>query len=394
MRLINQYRSIILLLLITLSSSSCRERGGSVEILSDVTVQVVLPEGYDQDEDEGLIVLMRGARTSYSSTTDQDGVAIFTDILPDYYTISASKSISPSLILSGQKINYEILSQEQTNVEVDLNEVIKTSFVVSKIYASGVKDDANKNYTADSYIEFYNNSDENVLLDSTYYFALCEAESTPAYPAKDSVDYFFARQVLRFINDGTVKVVPPGESILVSNSAVDHTQNASKSIDLTASDFEAKDLNGKVQNNPSVPALEQMFTTFASISNMNMARAGENGVVLFSTTESVRSWPSYNVPGKPTSSNFYVRIPNSTILDGIEVLKSNITPTDVLNRKRMSAKIDQGYSAISNTSGYNGEVIARIISKDEEGNSTLTDSNNSSNDCFVSDQVKPKLYNY
>ncbi|MGL4993199.1 MAG: DUF4876 domain-containing protein [Bacteroidales bacterium] len=394
MRLINKYIAITLFLLISLSFSSCRERGGSIEILSNVSIQVILPEGYDQDEDAGLTVVMRGARTSYSSTTDEAGVAIFEDVLPDYYTISASKSISPSLILSGQRINYEILSSEQSNVEIDLNEVIKTSFVVSKIYASGVKDDANKNYTADVYIEFYNNSDEDVLLDSTYYFAISESESTPAYPAKDSVDYFFARQVFRFIKDGTVKIVPPGESILVSNSAVDHTQNASKSINLTMSDFEAKDLNGKVQNNPTVPALEQIFTTFASITNMNMVRAGENGIVLFSTNDNVRDWPSYNVPGKPTSSNFYIRIPNSTILDGIEVLKSNVTPTDVLNRKRMSSKVDQGYASISNTSGYNGEVISRILSIDEDGKVTLTDTNNSSNDSFVSDQVKPKLYNY
>ncbi|MGL4519957.1 MAG: DUF4876 domain-containing protein [Phocaeicola sp.] len=374
--------------------TSCREKGETVELLNRVKVTVTLPEDYDASELAGLTMTMRGARTSYTALTNEAGEAHFSDILPDYYTISAVKNLSPSLLLSGQVLNYSILgSEEGANIVLELEEVVKTSFIVSKIYASGVKDDANKNYTADVYIEFFNNSDEEVLLDSTYYFAISEAESTAAFPAKDSVNYYFARQVFRFIGDGSTKVVAPGASILVSNSAVDHTANASKSVDLSISDFEAKDLNGKVQNNPSVPAVEQIYSTFGSISNMNMVRAGENGIVLFQTKEFVKGWPSAQIPGKPTSNNYYKRIPRTTVLDGIEVLKSNVTPEDVINRKRMSNKIDQGYKAISNTSGYNGEVIARRIEL-IDGVVHLDDTNNSSNDCLVSDQVKPKKYDY
>ncbi|MGL4852835.1 MAG: DUF4876 domain-containing protein [Phocaeicola sp.] len=374
--------------------ASCREKGATVELLNSVKVQVTLPDDYDASELEGLTMTMRGARTTYSAVTNAAGEAYFADILPDYYTISAAKNISPSLLLSGQLLNYSILgAEEATNILLELDEVVKTSFIVSKIYSAGVKDDANKNYTADVYIEFFNNSDEEVLLDSTYYYALSEAESTAAFPAKDSLDYFFARQVFRFISDGSTKVVAPGTSILVVNSAIDHTQNASLSVDLSVADFEAKVFSGNTQNNPSVPAVEQIFSTFPTIVNMNIVRAGENGVVLFQTTESVHAWPSWQIPGKPTSNNYYKRIPITTVLDGMEVLKSNVTPEDVDNKKRMSKKIDQGYATISNTSGYNGEVIARRIELVED-EVHLHDTNNSSNDCLVSAQVKPKKYDY
>lgn len=373
--------------------TGCREKGETVALLDAVKVQVSLPEDYDASELEGLTMSMRGTRTTYTAVTNAAGEAYFSDVLPDYYTISGTKNITPSLLLSGQLLNYSILGDEEAkNISLELQEVVKTSFIISKVYSAGVKDDVNKNYTADVYFEFFNNSDEEVVLDSTYYYALSEAESTAAFPAKDSVNYYFARQVFRFISDGSTKTILPGESVLVSNSAIDHTQNASKSVDLSISDFEAKDVNGKVQNNPSVPAVEQIYS-YITVSNMNVVRAGDNGIVLFQTTEFVKQWPTFQIPGKPTSRNYYMRIPNSVVLDGMEVLKSNITPEDVINKKRMSKKIDQGYAAMSNITGYNGEVIARKLDT-VEGTVHLHDTNNSSNDCFSSDQVKPKKYDY
>lgn len=386
---------ISFLLFVSNSLTGCRDQGQTVGLMNDVRVKVTLPEGYEDIDLSGLTVSMKGSRTSYVAEVNQDTIAVFSGVFPDSYTISTSRNLTPFLLLSGQVLNQKLFDESTGLILLNLNEVKKSSLVISKIYGSGVKDDANKNYTADVYLEFYNNSDETVVLDSTIYFALTEAESTPAFPAIEFPNHVYARQVFRFISDGRTQDIHPGEALLVANSAVDHTQNASKSIDLTITDFEAKDPSGKLQNNPSVPALERIFSVFPTINNMNILRAGENGVILFATNDDVKAYPTFQVPGKPTSRNYYMRIPSSAILDGVEVLKSTVTPDEIMTKKRLSVKIDQGFSKISNTSGYNGEVIVRKLKQDESLNFIgLSDVNNSNEDCFVSSVVKPKKFDY
>ncbi|MGL5317854.1 MAG: DUF4876 domain-containing protein [Bacteroidales bacterium] len=384
-----------LLLLTTLLLVGCRDQGQTVELIDDIRVKVTLPEGYEDQNLEGLSITMRGSRTSYTAQVNQDTIAVFSGVLPDSYTLSTSKNLSPFLLLSGQVLNQKIYAESTSLIELELNEVKKSSLVVSKIYGSGVKDDANKNYTADVYIEFYNNSEETVLLDSTIYFGLIEAESTPAFPAIEDKYHVYTRQVFRFISDGATREVLPGEAILVSNSAVNHKLSASKSVDLSVSDFEAKDPSGKVQNNPAIPAIEKIYSVFATISNMNIVRAGENGIILFATSDDVKAYPTFQIPGKPTSKNYYMRIPASAVLDGVEVLKSTVTPDEIMMKKRLSVKIDQGFAKISNTSGYNGEVIVRKLKYDDSMSFIgLIDANNSNDDCFVSATVQPKKFDY
>lgn len=375
--------------------SGCSKENETVNPIETVSVKITLPEDYTETSVEGIEISMTGVRTTYTATTDETGVAVFKNIHPDYYTISGSKEITASLLLSGQLVNYSVLTEsDATNIALNFLEVKKTSFVISKIYVAGVKDDNNKNYTNDVYIEFFNNSSEDVVLDNTYYFALTEAVSTPAFPAKDSTDYVFARQVFRFISDSSTKTVKAGDAILVANSAFDHTKNAaSSSVDLSVADFEAKDLNGKVANNDSIAAIEQIHTAFSSISNMNLSNTLENGVVLFRTTEDVKQWPSYEAPGS-SNQQFYMRIPITSVLDGIEVLRSNVTAETIEAKKRLSKRVDQGFAALTTLTGLNGDVIARKVKSTSGSVATLEDTNNSSNDCVTSNEIKPKAYNY
>lgn len=374
--------------------SGCSKENETVSPIETVSVKITLPEDYTETSVEGIEISMTGVRTAYTATTDETGVAVFKNIHPDYYTISGSKEITASLLLSGQLVNYSVLTEsDATNIALNFLEVKKTSFVISKIYAAGVKDDNNTKYTNDVYIEFFNNSSEDVVLDNTYYFALTEAVSTPAFPAKDSTDYVFARQVFRFISDST-KIVKPGDAILVANSAFDHTKNAaSLSVDLSVADFEAKDLSGKVANNAEVPAIEQIHTAFSSISNMNLSNTLENGVVLFRTTEDVKQWPSYQAPGS-SNQQFYMRIPITSVLDGIEVLRSNVTAETIEAKKRLSKRVDQGFATLTTLTGLTGDVIARRVKSTSGSVATLEDTNNSSNDCVTSNEIKPKAYNY
>lgn len=244
----------------------------------------------------------------------------------------------------------------------------------------------NKNYLAGKYIEFFNNSDQTVDI-AGLYFGLVESESTPAYTLGSTPEYIYLKQIYRFPSNGVTEVAP-GASIIVANSAIDHTGN--NEVDLSKADFEAKDTQGKTTNNPATPAVELIYTTFPTISNMNLVQGGPCSVVLFSTDEDVTSWETVYVDGKDKGSKF-VKTPVKYIMDGVECLKNKSTGVDK-NSKRLYNYIDAGYQYTEATTGYTGEVVYRKTAKTENGRTILADTNNSSNDFAVSTEIKPREY--
>lgn len=221
-------------------------------------------------------------------------------------------------VISGSLLKYTVGSS--TTIELQTSISAKQSIVISKVYYAGTKDNNNKNYLAGKYIEFFNNSDQTVDI-AGLYFGLVESESTPAYTLGSTPEYIYLKQIYRFPSNGVTEVAP-GASIIVANSAIDHTGN--NEVDLSKADFEAKDTQGKTTNNPATPAVELIYTTFPTISNMNLVQGGPCSVVLFSTDEDVTSWETVYVDGKDKGSKF-VKTPVKYIMDGVECLKNKST---------------------------------------------------------------------
>ena len=189
-------------------------------------------------------------------------------------------------------------------------------------------------------------------------------------------------------------MVAPGQSIIITNSAIDHTQTAMNAFEynLLNADFEAKDQQGKTTNNPDVPALELIYTAYAAISNMNLSQGGPGGIVIFETEEDVVNWPlAYNY-GK-TSGNKWMKLPAKYILDGVDVLKNTAQTGVDANLKRLYDYIDAGYANINAASGYNGEVMYRKVqSTTEDGRKILSDTNNSLSDFAISSEIAPREF--
>ena len=202
------------------------------------------------------------------------------------------------------------------------------------------------------------------------------------------------KQIFRIPTDKPY-MVAPGQSIIITNSAIDHTQTAMNAFEynLLESDFEAKDKQGKTTNNPDVPALELIYTAFAAISNMNLSQGGPGGIVIFETDEDVSTWELAYSYGK-TSGNKWMKLPTKYIVDGVDVLKKNSAQTGVdVNLKRLYDYIDAGYAYINAASGYNGEVMYRkVLSTTEDGRQILSDTNNSLTDFAISSDIAPREF--
>lgn len=367
-------------------------------------VKIGMPANFRAGADlsGNTVTLTQGSRT-YSATTNAEGVATFSQLIPDVYSIAAAwevdrsqylaltgDTVQNSFTISGSSINYLVDGRTDTlllNVTASENQ----SLIISKVYASGSKDGNNRNYQAGKYIEFYNNSDDTIDI-AGLYFGLAESGSAPAYPLGLTPDYVYLKQAYRFPATAPI-LVAPGATVIVANSAIDHTaNNAPLEHNLLDADFEAKDASGKTVNNPATPAVELAYTFAASVTQMNLVQGGPTTVVLFTATEAeVNNWERSYVYGK-TSGIQYLRLPIANIKDGIDILKYSATSINTAN-KRLYNFIDAGYTTITNASGWNGEVLYRRTSNiTSTGRRVLTDTNNSSNDITVSSTIAPRAY--
>lgn len=374
-------------------------------------VQLSLPSEFTSSGGlGGHDVTLQFANQRYIAQTDDAGIATFQGLVPDVYDISCSWKITAeeyhaltgdAQVISGAtvsgSVNQRLISQNNETITLPTSLSIDRDIIIGKIYYAGSKDLNNRTYMAGKYVELYNQSDDSVDV-SGLYIGLVEGESTQAYTLENlHEDYadsvILLKQVFRIPADAG-HWVKPGGTVLLVNSAIDHTPNDSLENSLLDADFEAKDASGKMQNNPDTPALELIYTMYPSVSNMNLVQSGPCGVVIFRTDDNVTTWPLTYPYGK-TAGNQWVICPKRLIIDGVECLRlTNKTPAVDVGTKRLYNEIDAGYTNINAISGWNGEVVYRRTSQHSSDTShpILMDTNNSSNDFQTSTTIKPREY--
>ncbi len=376
------------------------------QYVRDLRVETILPTNFKPTvKYSNKNVFFTSATTTYRFETDADGTLTIPEIIPDIYTINTSWEITGKqykeyiaetinledrvkVLVNATLSNISVFSSE--DIMMMLDRVFLKDLLISKVYYSGTKDNANRNYVVDSFVEIYNNSDEMVYIDGKY-LALAESRSPAAYLAADNPEYIYTRQICKFPGDGTDYPVLPGKSIVIAaRSARNHKENATNSVDLSLADFEVKDTDGT--GNPDIKALP-VYSSSTALKFFNLIAGGPNAVFLFETDEDVLDWPEFYTPGSSIGERFR-RVPMQTVIDGVEILKNNAGTGPNISLKRLQGSIDAGFTFISATSGYVNESVERKISKAEDGRTLLQDTNNSTNDFVVITGPEPKKYDH
>lgn len=340
---------------------------------------------------------------SYEFETDICGMVKVESIIPGIYDITTKMEISGAqynAMVSGESsvednarvlIGVSLMNQKIFKAEdltIQLNASVLRSLMISKVYYSGTRDNLDRTYTTDSYVEIFNNSDEVAYLDGMY-LALAESVSPAAYPAKDNPDSIYARQVCKFPGNGSDYPVQPGASIVIAaKSARNHLESAPVTVDLSNADFEVKTIEGS--GNPDVPMLPLIHNS-TTIQTFNLISGGLNAVFLFETEEDVMKWPLVYQRGK-TSGELFMRIHKKYVMDGVECLKKPAQSDPDVNTKRLQQDVDAGYVVISSVNGYTHESVERKVSRQENGRYYLQDTNNSSADFVVCTDPTPRKY--
>lgn len=264
----------------------------------------------------------------------------------------------------------------------------KGNVVISKIYYGRSKTTAGKMYSWGGFIEIYNNSAEPVNV-ADLKLGIVEADApnmawTRERMAEAHPDQIAIRQVFQI--PGTEKILEPGKSLLLVNSAIDHRDISDFECDLSGADFEAKDTQGKFPNNEAVPALDMPYTYVATISYMLLPQTGACSTVLFTTDQDVASLPTVFQYGKE-KGNTNIIIPRSWVIDGVEIVAKGADATN----KRLYDDIDKGFFVPGD--GYTGARIYRKTeSVESDGRKVLMDTDNTSVDFQYSTTIQPREY--
>ena len=358
---------------------------------------------------EGHAVTMALGSTVLTATTDADGIATFNDLLPDVYNISTAWSMTkaeytaitglpttaPGFIVNGALNALPITEDCETSpILLPTTLVEQRDLVISKIASAGSKDKNNKSYLYGKYLEIYNQAGDSIDV-SGLYIGLLESSNPQPYTLENLKEVYddsvvIVKQVFQVPADKPYKI-GPGKTLLLTNSATDHSDVNELEYDLTGADFEAKGGPNHV-NNPAVTALLNPFTIFSTNPSMILMQGGPCGVIIFRTNENIDQWPHTYDYGKTSGTLYYLCVPKRLILDGVDYLKNKSTGVDV-SSKRLYNDIDAGYINIESITGYTGEVVYRRTEKvTADGRKILMDTNNSSNDFKVSTTIKPREY--
>ena len=386
---------------------SCVDFNDTTQPVS-TTVQLVRPEGFLSSADmSGFTVTIQSDEEVFKGVSDASGQVVFQDLAPGVYDISTSAHLNSEqykkytgedvdpreeYVVTGT-LNQQAMSTN-TSLQLPMSMSRKVSLIISKIYSSTSKISGGS-YRIGTYIEIYNNSDEAVDA-AGLYIGLLESESTIAYqqyPEDQAItpDSIYLKQLFRIPASSPV-MVAPGSSLLIVNSATDHSSQNEYERDLRGADFEAKDATGKIPNNPAVPALELIYTAYKSVSNMNLLAGGPCAIVNFRTAEDVSQWPTVYAYGK-TKGNMFLRMHIKHVLDGVDFIKFKAQTGSDINTKRLPTSLDAAYTNVSTASGNIGERLFRkTLSVTPEGRKILMDTNNSLNDFICNDNINPREY--
>jgi len=371
----------------------------------------------------------------YTVESDESGVALFKQILPGTYSITATKVIQSAEFT-------ETFGYTPTEVEINFNGSassiivnataiatsieMKTSkvgdFVIKQIYYGG-SDTKKGAVFRDQFIEIYNNSNTVQYADGLYMAQLTGSTTTTvaAYSlpngqfdwsksegmtlANANTDYVYALNIIKVPGSGTQYPVQPGKSIVIAQNAISHKANyidnngkavsivsPELTVDLSTADFESflgtysGDTYQYDIQNPAVPDVNIAYWGNSN-NDMIFDSLGRHGYTIFKMTDAeFAALKKYKNPKGDASLS--LQIPVSVLIDGVDTTRDL---GSLLVPKKLPSQIDGGNTYIP-SGAYSSKSVIRKTKTTIAGRIVLQDTNNSTND-FVEITANPRGFN-
>jgi hypothetical protein len=272
--------------------------------------------------------------------TSADGKVSFAPLVTGTYTLFAHRELmlenNEKTFTGGYDVS--ITGQDAVDDSVFVNLIAASDLMINEIFYCG--SDRTKFYFYDQYVELYNASADTMYLDGM----ILTRQLQRSYPDQDEVDYVRAIYAFQFPGTpvtGRQYPIVPGQFVVVAADAVDHSQYADNSIDLSNADWEFFNPLGNDYDNLSVPNITSIHPNSRIDFLINLSHGG----VVLATGE---EWSVY-VREEGTD---LILLPIDTVVDGVEYA-SNSSLT-----KELTKRVDAGFAGLGCTK-YSGQSTER-----------------------------------
>lgn len=371
-----------------------------------MTVDVKLPENFENFEEDGFNILIEDMNTGsrYSAQTDASGMV--TKALPNgLYRITASGKVFTDVFNgTADKV---VLSGKDLHLELQMTHSKAGAIIIKELYNGGCKKlPQDGDYQADQYFILHNNDYQVQYLDSLCIGTLAPYNSTGNNPfvTKDPStgktifpDFLpIIQAIWQFPGDGDDFPLQPGEdAVICLRGAIDHSLQYPLSVNLNKSDYFVCYNITYFPNTAYHPApgdlisadriLDVVIKTgkatayTLSISSPTLVVWKPKGVTMH---EFVRN-PENITPVPGSGTDDVVKVPFEWVYDAIEIFDGRSSN----NSKRLAPSLDAGY--VLQTDVFLGRSVMRHIDEEasaEAGYEVLMDTNNSLNDFYETEK--------
>jgi hypothetical protein len=386
-------------------------------------------------------------------TTNAEGIGSFASIAPGTYTINASITIPAATYssLSGTTVDEDVvfngnltaqsIVQATNEITIQLSAGRLGDWVFKQIYYAGSNTSTGAAFR-DQFVEIYNNSNQTLYADSLCFGQVYGVNNTTAnYPAhgyltsnqydwSQSVgmnvsnanqNYVYLRSLYMVPGTGTRYPVEPGKSIIIAQTALDHTNpytmndgqqqgitNPALTVNLANADFETYLVDYKranyvpPANNPTAqftpykwdlnnPAVTNMEVIYLNSGNdMILDNVGRDAFVIFKPGKDPKGFPMFPEPtvlaaNVNASTERFYQIPDSLVVDAVEIQRTVETQRVP---KRLQNKLDAGPAHVTGGQ-YTSQSLVRKTVRTVGTRRVLRDTNNSANDFFTKQKADP-----
>ncbi len=268
------------------------------------------------------------------------------------------------------------------------------SLVFSEIYATGSLNATATGGIRDTYIRIYNNTSEIIYADG---IGIAESAFVNARTntfeilteANDRQVNFTAGTIWVIPGSGTDYPIAPGESIKLVDQAINWNEQVAGGLDHTDADFEWVDDHAMDTDNPAVPNLQKWYcysNTIWVISNQcnrsyALVKFPEGMTAEQYLAEYRGTYDYISAVGSQMTNDKAYLIPNDWILDGV-----NMGNLETWVRGALGDGLDISYASVSDIARDPerfGRLLARRVASTDNGVEILMDTNDSSNDFFI-----------
>jgi hypothetical protein len=391
-------KNLFIYMLLVLVFSSCMKEAdyqGYIAHLHFKFDDNILPE-----QKVGGPVVFTNTLKNYSITSsiDSDGNVSIKSVEPGFYSaqLSYTRTTLGKEYIFNAREDVEVLSNVTDTLIVSISTT--GAFVIKEYYYSGCLTPSGNSYSADQFIEIYNQTSEIQYVDG---MSILEHESYGLEPNYWTwlEDTIVCRMIWTIPGEGTDYPVNPGEGVVLARDAFDHKSdplgNPLCPVDMGHADFEffVYSASGDDIDGAYSPNLIEDLVTFRGTDIVFHTRGG--------SAIALARIPGNNAERKAfiashltlkndlSSSRYYGKIPNEWVIDAVEVVFDEAHAV----YKRFPDELDAGYT-YNPFGSKTGLSLRRKIKEVVDGRVIYQDTNNSIVDFLKGVEPKPWIYEY